>query len=308
MSKRCLWVGILVIAASFSTGGWADSGESMVAGSEGIACKDAGLSSEQLTGKAEANAIENARKNILSHISAQEIEDKTKSRLMQVYSSAPINILQKDTLWLEGGRCVKIVIRTEAVPAEAPKVGTRGAQVVAKSLPYDGPRQLLLQVWADRQQYRRGERIRLYVRGNKAFHARIVYRDAAGRVIQLLPNPYRQESTFGAGTVYEIPSPHDRFDLEVTEPFGTEQVIVYGSTLPLGDVEVVPSGSVYQVMTAFADIGTRTRGIAGTRPGIRPPQPVAKGIQFEKSKPTQAANINAVAEFSEASVVIQTLP
>ena len=53
-------------------------------------------------------------------------------------------------------------------------------------------------------------------------------------MVQILPNPYRNENYFQGGAVYEIPSGNDRFDLEISPPFGKENITVYASTSPLG--------------------------------------------------------------------------
>jgi len=79
--------------------------------------------------------------------------------------------------------------------------------------------------------------------------------------LQLLPNPYRQENYFNGGTVYEIPSGKDQFALEVEPPFGEERIFVYGSSSPLGDLNLREAGRVYQVKTESRDIGAKTRGV-----------------------------------------------
>jgi hypothetical protein len=54
----------------------------------------------------------------------------------------------------------------------------------------------------------------------------------AGIRVQLLPNSYRAENYFNGGVVYEVPSGNDRFDLEVSPPFGKENIFVYASSSP----------------------------------------------------------------------------
>jgi hypothetical protein len=80
-------------------------------------------------------------------------------------------------------------------------------------------------------------------------------------MVQLLPNPHRSDNYFNGGSVYEIPSGSDKFDLEVNPPFGEESIIVYGSTAPLGELGLKADGGVYQVMTKTTEIGMQTRGI-----------------------------------------------
>jgi hypothetical protein len=61
--------------------------------------------------------------------------------------------------------------------------------------------------------------------------------------------------------IYEIPSGNDRFELEVSPPFGEESISLYASTSPLGDINLSKGGAVYQVITKESDIGIKTRGI-----------------------------------------------
>jgi len=79
--------------------------------------------------------------------------------------------------------------------------------------------------------------------------------------VQILPNPYRKDNYFQGGVIYEIPSGPDRFELEVTPPFGEESFIVYASTGELGSLELEQAGGVYKVRTTLDDAGEKTRGI-----------------------------------------------
>ena len=85
-----------------------------------------------------------------------------------------------------------------------------------------------------------------------------------GKMVQILPNPYRDENYFQGGVIYEIPSGNDRFDLEISPPFGEENITVYASTSPLGEIDLQTQGGVYFVKTKAKDIGERTRGITLT--------------------------------------------
>ena len=46
-----------------------------------------------------------------------------------------------------------------------------------------------------------------------------------------------------------------------TPPFGEENITLYASTSPLGDIDLHTQGGVYFVKTKAKDIGARTRGI-----------------------------------------------
>jgi hypothetical protein len=79
-----------------------------------------------------------------------------------------------------------------------------------------------------------------------------------------LPNRYRAENYFNGGVVYEVPSVNDQFDLEVTPPFGEENIFVYASSSPLGDLSLQDAGGIYRVKTAAQDVGEKTRGVTIT--------------------------------------------
>ena len=108
---------------------------------------------------------------------------------------------------------------------------TAGAQLAAL-----GPPPLEFRVWTERKAYRKGEKIKIFLKGNKDFFAHVIYVDASGNCITLLPNAYRADTRFSGDIVYTIPDNDDRFDLEVGEPFGNESIYAFGSTLPLGRV------------------------------------------------------------------------
>ena len=140
-------------------------------------------------------------------------------------------------------------------------------------------------MWTDKKEYKGGESIKIYLKSNKPFYARVVYKDADGKMVQLLPNPYRSNNYFNGGAVYEIPSGEDRFELEVSPPFGSEGIIVYASSSQVGEIDLKASGGVYEIKTRAKDIGDKTRGVVITEKG---------------------ADKKAPAEFSEATADVKT--
>ncbi|MDD4953001.1 MAG: DUF4384 domain-containing protein, partial [Desulfovibrionaceae bacterium] len=124
-----------------------------------------------------------------------------------------------------------------AAPASAgglsmPQVGAAPYQ--APAAPAAGP--LSVKVWTDKKEYRQGEKIFISLQGNRDFYGKIVYLTASGEVIQLLPNDLRTLNFFKSGRVYRIPDTGAAFNLEVTPPFGSEQIVVYASESPLAKV------------------------------------------------------------------------
>jgi len=151
---------------------------------------------------------------------------------------------------------------------------------------YESSDPLFVQIWTNKREYRQGERIRIYLKGNKSFYARIIYRDASGAMLQILPNPYRAENYFKGGVMYEIPSNTDRFDLEVNPPFGEENIVLYASTSQLGDISLKPQGGVYLITTKREEISEKTRGL--------------------KIKEKVGGNERVLSEFYEERIIIET--
>ena len=152
---------------------------------------------------------------------------------------------------------------------------------------------LTVKVRTDKKGYKAGEKVKVYIKGNKPFYARVIYKDASGEMVQILPNPYRSGNYFNGGTMYEIPTGNDKFDLEVSPPFGDKNVIVYASSSPLGGISTEARGGVYEVKTQAGDIEVKTRGIK------------LMG-KTENSSTISAASEPATSEFFEDKVVVKT--
>ena len=149
-----------------------------------------------------------------------------------------------------------------------------------------------MQVWSSKQQYRAGEKIEVFIRGNRDFYARIVDITANGDIVQLLPNEYRGSSRFRQGEVYKVPDTGDQFDLTVGPPYGKDTIVVYASEVPLGQVAMNKIG---QGLMAYGGdrktLGFSTRGISVT---------AKKDVVHSQS--------SQIAEFYEAEYQITTSP
>lgn len=134
-----------------------------------------------------------------------------------------------------------------------------------------GPPPLKVTVWTEHKAYRAGDTIKVFIKGNKDFFARVVYRDVGGNLVQLLPNAYRKSNLFAGGTTHAIPSDTDRFDLEVGKPFGEESIMVFASTTPVGEIGGEDIGGGLSVLRGSIDeIRRTTRGasVRARRPGV----------------------------------------
>ena len=249
---------LFIISSSY-----AYASQSTITEAEGYACMGEDRSRRQT----ELAALEAAKRNAIefastymtseTHIKDFELEKD----LVSAYANATVKIIKElEKGWYRdanAGDCFRVKIKVEVIPDKKAmdKVSKR------KDVADDPSAPLHVRLWTDKKEYERGDRMRIYIKGNKPFYARVIYKDAAGEMVQILPNPYRNENYFQGGVIYEIPSGNDRFDLEISPPFGEENITVYASTSPLGEIDLHSQGGVYFVKTKAKDIGARTRGI-----------------------------------------------
>jgi hypothetical protein len=265
------------------------STQSMIVESEGYACMGEDKSRKQTELASLQDAKRNASESAETHIRSEtSLKDAMLEKdLVSAYASAQVRVLQElFKEWYQDaklGDCYRVRLRAEVVPD-----GLALAALASKgeSLEDNPTAPLRVRVWTDSPGYAAGESVRLYLKGNKPFYARVVYRQADGALVQLLPNPYRRSNHFEGGTVYELPSGEDRYAMEIGAPFGREQVTVYASTAPGGDPELEAAGKVYLVKTKAADLPAVTRGIRLTQ--------------------MQGAKKASAAEFAEAATELET--
>lgn len=262
--------------------------QSTITESESYACMGEDKSRKQTEQTALADAKRKAIEQVSTYIKSEtHVKNfELEKDLTSAYANATVKIIQEiEKGWykdLSAGDCYKVKIKAEVIPDE------KAIEKISsdKQITDDPSAPLSVKAWTDKKEYRDGEKIKVYIKGNKPFYARVVYKDAGGNMVQLLPNPYRQDNYFHGGVIYEIPSGNDRFELEVSPPFGEENVTVYSSTSPIGDINLKAEGGVYQITTKAKDIGSKTRGVVLKE----------KGTDKEKIP----------AEFSEADVVVKT--
>ncbi|MCX8110963.1 MAG: DUF4384 domain-containing protein [Syntrophorhabdaceae bacterium] len=259
MDKTILFLLILVFTFSYKP---LFAIQSSIVDADGYAC----MGEDRTKRQTEEAALQDGKKKAIEHVSTYiqaetQVKDfQVQKDIVNAYTNAKVRILESKGIWdsepPKVGDCYRIKIKAEVIPDEEAMKRVSDTKVLD-----DPMAPLKVQVWTEKREYRSGERIKVYMKGNKPFYARLIYRQADGSLIQILPNPYRKENYFQGGVVYEVPSGPDRFDLEVTPPFGEESIVVYASTVALGDIELEETGAVYKIKTGPNDIGDKTRGI-----------------------------------------------
>ncbi len=234
-------------------------------------------------------AAEHARTFVTSETTVQDMV--LEKDLIEAFAQATVKILEElEKAWFRdqrAGDCFRVRVRAEVIPHLDDRPTSRPMPLNNP----DGPLQVRL--WTSQEVYHTNDTMRIFLQGNKPFYAVIHYHDAHGGVLQLLPNPFRQAAYFNGGTVYEIPSGKDDFELVVGPPFGTETLVVYAATAPLGPLHLKNLGPVFEIQDRKADIPDRMRG-----------------LRIQKKSPSAAGGppVVAAAEFVEQQHQVITRP
>ncbi|MEA3470736.1 MAG: DUF4384 domain-containing protein [Thermodesulfobacteriota bacterium] len=214
-------------------------------------------------GQVRAKALSKARRSILVGVrgyldSALTIgEERLEYDIVKDGDGHPVRILQKKDLGLdERGRYhmqvtgeVRYTLRELIYESRI-----RSAALMKEGNP------LTVKVWTDRKEYEEGDKIQVFVEGNRNFYGKVIRVDAEGKATQILPNNYRQISYFKKGKTCTVPDEGDRFIMEVTPPFGKERFVVFASGEPLSrrNMKTV-AGGLYQYRGRFSSLERSVR-------------------------------------------------
>jgi hypothetical protein len=236
--------------------------QSAITEAEGYSCAGDDKSRKQTELSAMSEAKRTAVENAVSYIKSEtKVKDyQVEKDIVEAYSNATVKVIEvKERKWYKdesSGDCYRIKIKAEIIPDEKTL-----SSLAANQTTDDPAMPLNVKIWTDKKQYKNKEQIKIFLKGNRPFYARVLYINVKGESLQLLPNPSRSDNYFNGGVMYEIPSGNDRFELEVSPPFGEENIIVYASSTELGDIKLKDAGAVYEVKTGAKDVGVKTRGI-----------------------------------------------
>ena len=183
---------------------------------------------------AKRQALEMARTRIESNTLVKDGE--LQYDLIQTGAEGGVSILEQKDHGLDGNR-YHVWIRAEVEYGLKP---TDKQSDSSQTLSPEAP--LTVKVWTSRKQYGKGDKVEVYIIGNRNFYARIVNVDSSENITQILPNDYRDIHYFDGQKVYKIPDKGDRFVLKVMNTFGEEEIVVYASETPLGQVTTEPVG------------------------------------------------------------------
>ena len=234
------------------------------------------IGENKVLAKAREAAFASARREALelakAHIESNKLvkDGVLEYNLMQTGTEGPVSVLEwkdhglKDNryhIWIKAE--VEYVLRSKGQKPKPTKIMSPEAP-------------LTVRVWTSGKLYKQGEMVKIFIQGNRDFYARIVNIDSEGNITQLLPNDHRNINLFKGGQVYKIPDTGDRFTIKVRAPYGEDQVVVYASDSPLGQVD---TDSIGQGLRKYG--GTRHRLGLQTRALFITPAPFGSHVGAE---------------------------
>ena len=177
-------IGNIMTAAAFVlafTSAYAS--QSTITESEGTACMGDDKSRKQT----EQAALTDAKKRAVEFASTYiktETEVKNfvlEKDMLSAYANAEVKIIQElEKAWYKdasSGDCCKVKIKAEVVP------DTKAMEKMATGNPaaFDDPSApLKVKAWTDKKVYKEGEKVKVYIKGNKPFYASVLYKDVSG--------------------------------------------------------------------------------------------------------------------------------
>ncbi|NTW16152.1 MAG: DUF4384 domain-containing protein, partial [Syntrophaceae bacterium] len=163
--------------------------QSTIMEAEGYACMGDDKSRKQTEQQSMTDAKRNAVENVLTYVKSEtKVKDfQIEDDIMKAYANASVKILEvKESRWYKderSGDCLKTKIKAEVIPDEKAI-----KEAVSSKVPFDSPGMPLnVRLWTDKKEFRKGDKIKIYIQGNKPFYARVHYRDVKGEIVQLLP-------------------------------------------------------------------------------------------------------------------------
>lgn len=215
--------------------------------------KDKKAASAKLIARGRQTASEKI-KHILTEKKAADLGfelPKTKAGFVKVLKQEEATAKtpgKKSSLWMEAEGTFTL---------NNPKTGKRPE---AKALDRAGF--LDVRLWTEQKEYEDGQKITLYLQGNRDFQGKIIKIDPKGQVHQILPNNYRQLSSFEKGKRYCLPDEGDRYQLTVQPPFGTVRFIVYATSLPMSQVNLATAtGGIFRYRGSEKFFGRSVRHV-----------------------------------------------
>jgi hypothetical protein len=271
---------ILIVILIFCFSSNVIAGYSFITEAEGYACISVDKSRLEAEIEARNDAKRSAADNAYNFINPQHgiVSDTP----FVVSAAASIQVLNKEWHKDEKGTdCVKVKIRAEVAELTEKNPWTDHHKKITLDdvMTENSGARLNIKVWSDKKEYRQSEQIRVRMKGNQPFYAKILLKDGTGRLFQILPSPCHANNYFQGGIVHEIPSHGDCYEIKA-DSFSTEDVVIfYASSSPLGELEIEREGNIYVVRTSAKDLSKKVREVKFDTKPEQKRNPIAEFIE-----------------------------
>jgi hypothetical protein len=191
---------------------------------------------EEVARAAETRGITAGQQPALGAAATQAVIDGADAALESIYTvdSGEVTI----TLALKAAGNDRLIavasaaVRRETLPGGVALMPARGDSVAPPADFGAGIRLEITSHLGDGQTYADGDSISYFVRTDRDAYLLLVYEDAAGNLIRILPNRYAGKGRYRAGSTLQIPAPGDGFEFTITPPFGQERVWAFSASTP----------------------------------------------------------------------------
>ncbi|MCA1928246.1 MAG: DUF4384 domain-containing protein [Calditerrivibrio sp.] len=240
---------IIVVVFYYSA---AFSEQSYLIESKGFAC----ISQKNTPIETEAIAINDAKNNALRILldtknTDNSVKEKIKSFISDKFSDYEASIVSKNGKWDKEppsiGDCYQVNAKVSITPKQISS-GENKTITKKELLPLD------IMVITNKESYSEGDTVKLYIKGNKTFYIKIIYKDSSGDMYQILPNKVRSEKSLSGGNVYEVPAPSDRFEIKIEGNGGGEEIMIFASSIEMGEIPLEEKGVLSLVKTPYEEL------------------------------------------------------
>lgn len=153
-----------------------------------------------------------------------------------------------------------------ASPAAAPDTDQTTFNVHSRGTSSSGPTPVgtpvQLKLWADKQEYKVGETLRVSFEASRDGYVTLVNVGTSGRITVLYPNAYAPDHAVKGGRVYSVPAQGDPYELTLSGPEGTEFVYAVFMTSSIKFAEANFAKSKFTVVNETAVEFTRDINVA----------------------------------------------
>ena len=102
----------------------------------------------------------------------------------------------------------------------------------------------------DRQTFQKGDPLSFLLSLNRDAYLLLIYENAAGKLLQVLPNPFEGQRLYRAGLFMPFPDRTASFRFKIDAPFGKETLWAFASDLPFPRLEGKPLKNGFKLLTS----------------------------------------------------------